>query len=157
MTLPRDAPVAVGAAPVSVSDLAQRLATVVGRPGPEIDCVYLFGSTARGERGPLSDIDVGILFSGLTPAARRLDLAASVGEDVERLTKSTVDVVILNDAPPAVRHRIVRDGLLLFAIDERRRVDFESRSIDEFLDFQPVLVRYDQQLLERAREGRIGT
>ncbi len=139
-----------------VNDLAQRLATVVGRAGPEIDCAYLFGSFARGESGPLSDIDVGILFSELTPAARRLDLAASVGEDVERLTKSTADVVMLNDAPPAVRHRIIRDGLLLFATDDRRRVAFESRSIDEFLDFQPVLARYDQQLLERAREGRIG-
>ena len=139
-----------------VNDLAQRLATVVGRAGSEIDCAYLFGSFARGESGPLSDIDVGILFSELTPAARRLDLAASVGEDVERLTKSTADVVMLNDAPPAVRHRIVRDGLLLFATDDRRRVAFESRSIGEFLDFQPVLARYDQQLLERAREGRIG-
>ena len=99
---------------------------------------------------------MGILFSELTPAARRLDLAASVGEDVERLTKSTADVVMLNDALPAVRHRIVRDGLLLFATDDRRRVAFESRSIGEFLDFQPVLARYDQQLLERAREGRIG-
>jgi len=128
----------------------------VGRAASEIDCAYLFGSFARGESGPLSDIDVGILFSELTPAERRLDLAASLGEDVERLTKSTVDVVMLNDAPPAVRHRIVRDGLLLFATDDRRRVAFESRSIDEFLGFQPVLARYDQQLLERAREGRIG-
>ena len=156
MTLPRDNPAPAGAA-VPVNDLARRLAIVVGRPGPEIDCAYLFGSVARGESGPLSDIDVGILFSGSTPAARRLELAAAVGEHMERLTKSTVDVVILNDAPPAVRHRIVRDGLLLFAVDEHLRVVFESRSIDEFLDFQPVLARYDQQLLERAREGHFRT
>jgi predicted nucleotidyltransferase len=156
VTLPRDAPEEAAVA-VPAKDLVQRLATVVGRPGSEIDCAYLFGSVARGESGPLSDIDVGILFSGLTPAARRLDLAAAVGEDLARLAKSAIDVVILNDASPAVRHRIVRDGLLLFAADDRRRVAFESRSIDEYLDFQPVLARYDQRLLERAREGRIGT
>ena len=105
----------------------------------------------------MSDVDLGILFAESTPAMRRLDLAAAVCEDAERVTNTAVDVVILNDAPPALRHRVIRDGLLLFANDERRRVTFESQSIAEFLDFQPVIDRYDRQLLERAREGRIGT
>ncbi len=131
--------------------------TPAGGPGSEIDCAYLFGSVARGDGGPMSDVDLGILFAESTPAMRRLDLAAAVCEDAERVTNTAVDVVILNDAPPALRHRVIRDGLLLFANDERRRVTFESQSIAEFLDFQPVIDRYDRQLLERAREGRIGT
>jgi hypothetical protein len=140
-----------------IDEMVAHLAALAGRLGSELDCAYLFGSAARGEGGPLSDLDVALLFAESTPAPRRLDLAAAVAEEAERLTKAAVDIVILNDAPPALRHRVIRDGLLLCASDERRRVAFESRSIAEFMDFQPVIDRYDRHLFERAREGRIGT
>jgi len=137
--------------------MTEGLAALAERSGSDIDCAYLFGSAARGDGGPMSDLDVALLFAESTPAGRRFDLAAAVGEEAERLTKTPVDIVILNDAPPALRHRVIRDGLLLFVNDEQSRVAFESRSIAEFLDFQPVLARYDRQLIERAREGRLGT
>jgi len=153
----RRAPADTSDPSLPLAETSRHLAALAGRSASEIDCAYLFGSAARGERGPLSDLDVALLFADSTPGPRRLDLAAAVAEEAERLTKTAVDIVILNDAPPALRHRVIRDGVLLFAHDERRRVAFESRSIAEFLDFQPALAQYDRQLLERAREGRLGT
>ena len=111
----------------------------------------------RAEGGPLSDLDLAVLFDDDVSASRRLDLAAALAEEVEPLAGRRVDILILNEAPPALRYRVVCDGRLLCARDERSRVAFESRALDEFLDFQPVLARYDQRLLARAREGRLGT
>lgn len=153
----RSTPGEAPGAPPNIKETIERLAALVGGFESEIDCAYLFGSVARGDGGPMSDLDLGLLLAESTSATRRFDLAAAVGEDAERVTHTVVDVVVLNDAPSALRHRVIRDGLLLSANNERRRVAFESRSIAEFLDFEPVIDRYDRQLLQRAREGRIGT
>ncbi len=135
-------------------DRGFRAITALLRELREVECAYVFGSRSRGQAGQLSDLDLGILVSELLPLQARLDLAAAL---IERMTDEDVDVVILNDAPPALRHRVIRDGVLLFARDEGARVAFESRAIREFLDFQPVLERYDRALMARARAGRLGT
>jgi uncharacterized protein len=123
----------------------------------EVECAYVFGSRSRGEAGPLSDLDLGILVQELLSPQGRLEVAAALIEEIERLTHEPVDIVILNDAPPALRYRAVRDGVLLFARADQVRVAFECRAIREFLDFQPVLERYDRVLLARARAGRLGS
>ena len=149
---------AAGGGALSTPDRAFRaLAAFLDAGPPEVECAYVFGSRSRGQAGPLSDFDLGIVVrEALSPQAR-LELAAALTEQSERLTHERVDVVILNDAPPALRHRAVRDGILLFARDDRARVAFDARAIREFLDFEPVLERYDRALLARARAGRLGT
>lgn len=141
----------------SFQQVERDLAAALERRGAAIECAWLFGSVTRGEAGPLSDIDVGILFADSLPADARLEAAAAVAGEVQRLDGPLVDITILNEAPPALRHRVVRDGRLLLARDDLRRVEFEVRAIREYLDFLPVLERYDRALLKRAREGRLGT
>lgn len=136
--------------------LRQRLSSLLGAI-PGIEAAYLFGSHARGEGGPMSDVDVAVLAADPVPSTARADLAARVADALEAEVPGRVDVTILNDAPPALVHRVLRDGLLLFARDERRRTVFEARAIDEFLDFLPILERYDRALFARARQGRLGT
>src|SRR5438876_930973 len=138
---------AAGGGALSTPDRACRaLAAFLGAGPREVECAYVFGSRSRGQAGPLSDFDLGIVVrEALSPQAR-LELAAALTEQSERLTHERVDVVILNDAPPALRHRAVRDGILLFARDDGARVAFEARAIREFLDFEPVLERYDRAL-----------
>ena len=41
--------------------LAESLRTALDKAGAAVQCAYLFGSTARGEAGPLSDVDVAVL------------------------------------------------------------------------------------------------
>ena len=62
---------------------------------PEIQAAWLFGSTATGGGGPLSDIDVALLFS------RRIslrELGLVVSDLSEALGRNDVDVVDLFDA-----------------------------------------------------------
>jgi predicted nucleotidyltransferase len=142
-------PVASGTA-----ELAAELRGVLA--GDErVDCAWLFGSVARGEAGPLSDVDVAVLLNAAVPTEKRLDVAAALVEELERRC-GRADLVLLEEASPALRHRVFREGLLLFERDERRRIAFETRAIQEYLDFQPLAAIYDRYLIARAAEGRLG-
>jgi predicted nucleotidyltransferase len=142
--------------PAGGAALAEALRTALARAGAPVECAWLFGSAARGEAGPLSDVDVAVLLEESVPAAARLEVAAGLIEALER-SSPRIDLVVLNEAPPALRHRVIRDGVLLVERDLRRRIDFEVRSLREALDFQHVTAVYDRGLLARAAGGRLGS
>lgn len=117
----------------------------------------LIGSQARGTPGPLSDVDVAVWHEpGLDSGARlqlQLELAR-VASDA--LGTDEVDIVLLNQAPPLLRHRAVRDGRLLVERDPVARVRLEARALLDFLDTQPLRVERSRGLRKRIGEGRFG-
>jgi len=80
-----------------------------------------------------------------------LDLLASLQEACGR---EDVDLVVLNDAGPIIKDRVVRHGRLVYARSERDRVLFEARAIKEALDFEHFSSAYDKALFQQLREGR---
>jgi hypothetical protein len=99
--------------------------------------VYLYGSVARGESRPDSDIDVGVLFAAEPPAtlgAPQFALEAAL----ERLLGRPVQVVALNRASADLVHRVLRDGRLVFDRDRAARIRFEVRSRNEYFDMAPI-------------------
>jgi predicted nucleotidyltransferase len=117
---------------------------------PCVRLVYAFGSAARGEAGSLSDVDIAVLLERRPTWDTERELRSRLARAVPR-----VDVVILNEAPPALRYEIVTGGRLLLARDAREQAEFEILSLSRFLDFQPV--RRVQQAYLRARvESRRG-
>jgi predicted nucleotidyltransferase len=138
----------------AVAALAAELGSLL-RENRHVDCAWLFGSVARGDAGPLSDVDVAVLLSAEVAPQDRLNVAASLMEDLERRC-GYVDLALLDEASPLLKHRVLRDGILLLERDSRRRIAFETRAIQEYLDFKPIAEIYDRALLARAREGRLG-
>ena len=107
-----------------------------------VAAVYLFGSVARGESRPGSDLDVAVL---LEPAPERgtfeslrLDLRAELESGLGR----DVDLVVLNHAPPDLAHRVLRDAVLVIEPDPSARVRFEVRARNEYWDLKPYLDEY---------------
>jgi hypothetical protein len=134
--------------PFMGSGVYERLVEVLAAD-PRVRLVYAFGSAASNVAGPLSDVDVGVLLE------RRLDW------DAERELRGRlaavaprVDVVILNEAPPALRFEIVTSGRCLLARDPREQAEFEIVSLSRFLDFQPVRRVQQQYLRARVEERR---
>ena len=137
--------------------LRRQLATL-----PEARLGYLFGSGARGRPRPSSDFDVAVLVdddraagsAGINRTMRRL--AARLGAVVPA---ALLHIVVLNAAPPLLRHRVLRDGVLLFERDETERVRFAVRAIRAIRDYQDILPRLDEHTrrrlarLRRSAEG----
>jgi len=103
--------------------------------------VYLFGSVARGESRPASDVDVAVLFVEPPPAT--LDSPQFVIEGaLERALGRSVQVISLNRASSDLVHRVLRDGRLVLDRDRAARIRFEVRSRNEYFDMAPIRALY---------------
>jgi predicted nucleotidyltransferase len=140
--------------PADVADRIADLARAWARD-PAIAAVYLFGSRASERFGPCSDVDLGVMLAaGLDATARwrkRLDL---LHDATRRLGTDAVDVVIVEDAPSVLAHRILARGRLLCEPDPRRRTVVAADVFRCYLDEAYLRAVLDEGLARRAREGR---
>src|SRR6187455_2570729 len=96
----------------------------------------IFGSVARGVSQTGSDLDIAI---GVQPGVPySVQEVGSLVADLEREAGRRVDLVIVNDASPAVAYRIFRDGAPLFVRNTGLLVAQKTRAILDYLDFRPV-------------------
>jgi len=122
---------------VDVTAIEARLKAFFGEDPRGAVAVYLFGSAARGEAGPKSDVDVGVLFATDPPATLEAPQFAMEAA-LERLLGTPVQVVSLNRAPADLVHRVLRDGRLVLDRDRAARIRFEVRSRNEYFDLAPI-------------------
>jgi predicted nucleotidyltransferase len=121
--------------------LDQLLSSVLASADDRLLAAYLFGSVARGMDSPSSDVDVGILLQ--TASSGELNgIRFALEGDLERALRQRTQVVVLNNAPPDLVHRVLRDGRLLLDRDRVARIRFEVRSRNEYFDLLPILNRY---------------
>jgi hypothetical protein len=122
-------------------EVNERLADELRQASAAVIAVYLFGSQARVDARPDSDIDVAVLLSGSGHGTLVGPLTELSGR-LERVLGRTVDLIDLRTAPPDLVHRVLRDGELLLERDPDERVAFEVRSRNEYFDLLPHLERY---------------
>lgn len=139
------------------ADLDRRLGALVDAwsGDPDVAAIYLFGSRARGRPGPRSDVDLAVVLrAGLGAAARwdkRLDLAADA---CRRLGTDAVDLVVLEDVPAVLGHRVLAHGIILDEREPRRRVQVAEQILRRYLDEAYLRRVLDAGLAQRLREGR---
>lgn len=108
---------------------------------PEVRLAYLFGSQASGKANRLSDVDVAVLTD---PSRVKKNLPygykAEICTDLMKLLKTNrVDLVLLNSAPPFLRHQVFKTGKPLFIRDHPARIRFETETLTRYLDVKPLL------------------
>lgn len=120
-----------------------------------VQVAYLFGSQADGTAGPISDIDIGVLLADSLSSreffSRRLRLISDL---IALFHADHVDVIILNQAPPAIRFNVIKLGRIIHNEDEARRVRFEAKTMNEFFDTEPLRRLYRQRLFEAIESKR---
>ncbi len=95
-----------------------RLAAALDREG--VVAASLFGSQASGRVGPLSDVDIGVWVETKLSRRARAEIGLSLARAAADAARTDeVDLVILNDAPPLLGHRVIRDGIRLLERDPR--------------------------------------
>jgi len=136
----------------STPDLAERITEVLSAR-QEILEAYLFGSRARGAGQAHRDVDVAVFIDEKTVEpglfGYRSDLTAAL---MSGLHTNSVDVVVLNNAPPLLYHRVLRDGVRLLSRDLRATTVREGRALSRHCDYVPQLDKIDSVL---GAPGRI--
>lgn len=112
---------------------------------------YLFGSHARGEAGPLSDVDIAVLFQPDMPAETRFEALLKLMGDLAPFFDKEVEIVDLQDASPLLRHRVYYDGRLLYAAGEKVRIAFETKALRDYIDTQPLRSLKKKYILQRFK------
>lgn len=140
----------------AVDDAARvRLAAALDQEG--VVSALLFGSQATGKAGSLSDIDVAVwLDPELEDRERSTRQLALIGAASKATATDEVQVVVLNDATPLLRHRVLRDGVRLVDRDPRTRIRLEVAALLEYLDTAPLRATLAAGLRRRIEEGRFG-
>ncbi|MEM9696096.1 MAG: nucleotidyltransferase domain-containing protein [Myxococcota bacterium] len=105
---------------------------------PAVAAAWVFGSLARNEARPDSDLDVALLLRDREATAvtcRRAiqDLAARL----ETVSRRRVDLVVLTLNDPIIAHRVLSEGRLVLDADPERRIDFSSDALARYFDWAP--------------------
>jgi len=117
----------------------------------ELELALLFGSTARGEAGPGSDVDVAV--RGLTGhAVDRLGLAADLSAAVRR----EVDVVDLDEASYPMLRALLRDAIVLHEGRPGAGADWRTRAILDTETDRPWFERMRDAYLSHLAAGGHG-
>ena len=97
--------------------------------------VFLYGSVARGEATPLSDIDICVSLN-LPPKERlraRMKLSGVLSEKY--------DITIFEDLPLYVQKEVFR-GELLYCRNKTKVIERALETIRDFEDFKPIYEYY---------------
>jgi predicted nucleotidyltransferase len=118
---------------------------------------YVFGSVARGEEAAHSDVDVAVFVAPDELERPGFGVHAEMAAALQSaLGRSDVDVVILNMAPPVLYHRVLRDGLRLFARDLKATTVREGRALSRYCDYVPQLRKIEEAHRKRIARGGFG-
>jgi predicted nucleotidyltransferase len=117
----------------------------------KVKLAYLFGSHAKNTAVAESDFDIAVLFdshiSDLFEKSQRL------GIEIQKLFPTEVDVRVLNDAPSLFKYEVISNSLLLYCKNENERIEFEVRSIKEYIDDQYMRDIYHQAVADKISKG----
>ena len=123
---------------------------------PEVAFAYLFGSYGERRETALSDIDIGVCLLDDVHENSYFDFRLRIIGDVSHLLKTNeVDVLILNEVTLSLRYHAVSTRQVLFERDPAQRVEFEVRTLSQYLDMYPLFRVQKEYFLEHIKEGLI--
>ena len=119
---------------------------------------YVFGSCARGKQGPLSDIDIAVLFSEELPKKdhfdKELNLALEIGDLFKVDRVDIINLKTVND--PLLKHSAVFKGKAIFVKDKKLKFRLESQIMKAYEDTKYLREVAYKILAEHVRKGTFG-
>jgi hypothetical protein len=121
----------------------------------KVKLAYLFGSSAAGRAGKLSDVDIAVLLDERLTAKERLELELELISCLSSILKTDkIDLVVMNEAPLPLKYNIIKKGIILKSADETLRVKKEAEILSRYLDRKYFEERRAKEAIKRiARHG----
>ena len=116
---------------------------------------YMFGSHARGRAHRESDLDVAVLLTHevyramSAPGEFRVRLISDL---IAATHENSIDLVLMNQAPPPLNKAILDEGVALVVIDPEQLASFRTMSLSRTAELRPWLDRYRRERM-RALAG----
>ena len=125
----------------------------IGKIVSEFDYVsaaYVFGSYVHND--DFNDIDVALLISREPDPYKRFKFEMMVARELERQIKPRFefDVKILNHSPIEFQYEVLKKGKAVFLRDRIENVEYESKTISNYLDFQTTAEYLNKKFLARV-------
>ncbi|MEG6570494.1 hypothetical protein EDC21_1232 [Thermohydrogenium kirishiense] len=123
------------------------------RKNYDIKLIYVFGSYAKGNNTKNSDLDIAVLFGDGYDYMDKLNL---IGDLISIFKRDDIDLVVLNTANPVLRHQIIKFGKLIFEENEDIKVEFEVKTLREYMDMEPfrrTQMEFVKEWIENVLEG----
>ena len=109
----------------------------------EIIFAYVFGSFIA--RNSFSDIDIAVM--AREHIENPLDFEIILENEMEGVVRFRTDIRLLNRAPLAFSHSVIRTGRLIVDRDSNVRADFENRILKQYFDFSYCIREYLGEVL----------
>lgn len=115
----------------------------------EVVALYTFGSAAKNDLKPLSDLDFAILLPSKMDKHQRFEKHLElIGLFNQIFHTDEIDLAILNDSSLRFCYTIIKTGKLLFCRNRSGIVDLHDKVIKNYLDFKYFRDSFDKSFLK---------
>ena len=135
----------MGYRPMVTGKYRQILEEVLARVRLDEDvlAVFLFGSVARKEQTPLSDMDICLV---LMPQSTPFEPLEPYRKRLGYLKYTPFDIQIFQQLPLYVRRRVLKEGQVLFVRNETLLYELAFRTAQAFEDFKGIYAFYLEEV-----------
>lgn len=121
----------------------------------EVAAVYLYGSQARGDAKEDSDIDLAVLVTNHRKYSGFGIPQVVFAQDLAKILDREVEVQDLETCSVDFAHRVLVEGKLLLANNQKARTAFEERILRHYFDLKQFLDEYFIKLSEITKKGEL--
>lgn len=122
----------------------------VFRNYPQVEAVYVFGSTASGSSHASSDLDLAIVPGDSGARAVKLEILT----DLVRVGFENVDLVVLDTDDIVLAYEALYQNRLVYAVEDFDRGTLYSNTVRKYLDFLPYLKVQREAYKRRVLSGQ---
>jgi len=105
----------------------------------KVEAVYLFGSYAKGDVKPFSDIDICVI--------TERNISKQVKEEILSNSSEKIDISIFWDLPLVIRFRVIKEGKLLYKKDDLKLQRIKIDTFNSYSDFRPTIKKHCSRII----------
>lgn len=123
------------------------------RKNYDIKLIYVFGSYAKGNNTKSSVLDIAVLLGNGYDYMDKLNL---IGNLISIFKRNDIELVVLNSVNTVLRRQIIKFGELIFEENGDVKVEFEVKTLREYMDMEPfrrTRMEFVKEWIENVLKG----